>query len=120
MVLNGDFEPVQAYIKFKEVSDHLKQLNEEIKENAFDMAEQYKSQNYMGYKLETSIRNTYSFEHIPAWLQLKEKMKVIEEEAKKIYFITKGADFIDSDSGEVKQSAQIKSIAKVITLKKAK
>lgn len=120
MVLNGEMEGLGAWIKFNELDKHLKEIMSEIKENAVEMAEQYKGQLYMGYIPEITERKTYDYSEIPEWVELDKKIKEIEQKAKSLYFVTKGEDSVNPQTGEVLQSAKVKSVSKVLTLKKNK
>ena len=119
-VLNGNLDAFEVYVRFDEIEKHLKLLTEKINEMAVTEAEKYKGQSFMGYMVEVSQKTNYKYEHIPEWVELKNKIKEVEEKAKNIAKASGGIDLIGESTGEIMSSAKVSYSKPYITLKKTK
>jgi len=118
--IEGNINPLEAYIKFNEIETLISGLKDEIKEITNKEAIKFKEQSYNGYLVGISERKTMDYSHIQKWNEAKELIKTIENAAKSTYNTTGGNDIVDTVTGEIIPSAKLKGCTTVLTLKKIK
>ena len=108
-VENGDLSFIDCASKFREEMDYLNELADhrkswlsEYADQITNEAEQYGKQGYKGRLFLKQSRTTYSFSHIPAWQDLENQKKAIEEKAKSaLLYVQRGGLNVDENGEEI-------------------
>jgi hypothetical protein len=119
-VERGEREPLELYIALSELADTVDACIKQIKEPALREAKEYNGQDYKGYGI--TVRESggrYSYDHIPEYVELKERIKAIEKQAQIAYklSLSKLDTMVVSGEGEVLQAATYRSGSESIILK---
>jgi type II secretory pathway component HofQ len=120
-VKEGDVNPLDAQIFFNELDKGFKALKGNIKDEVMMEAEKYDGQDYAGYRVQVSQGNrSYDFSHIQEWIEAKEKLKEIEENAKAAAQQAERNALLVTSDGEVHEAARVKYTAPYVKLTKKK
>lgn len=100
----GEMSPLDAYILFETLKKELEEAVSTVKEDAIEEARKLGTDNgavqYRDVKLQkVASRASYSYTHIPSWIDKKGELQNIEELAK--LAAKHGKPQADPDSGEV-------------------
>jgi len=120
-VEHGYVEALGVYIALKNLGEHIDQAINQIKPQALNEARQYHNQEYHGYQIEVrEAGGRYSYDHIPEYAQLKERLKVIEKQAQVAYKLsaTNLGSMVVTGDGEEMLPAHYKTGSTAIVLKK--
>lgn len=103
-VREGEETALKAYLKLKEIETELSSAIEYVKEDAISEAQQLGTDSgpveYMGFKLsKVASRASYSYKHIPSWVERNTQLKEVEELAK--LGAKNNKEQIDPDTGEI-------------------
>ena len=116
-VLDGNYNPLEAYIFLNEINKFSKTCLEEIKDLAIEEAEKEKGNIVNGYEI--GIRhgyNSYDYSVNEEYRRLKNELKELEDKLK--IASKKELTFMDEETGEVFEPCPIKSgVSDSITLK---
>ena len=109
-VIEGNISPIEALIDLKAIDDYIQLVKGNIMNKAIEEKNKYpeKEISKYGYRISISSSGRYSYNHIPQWKQAKERLTIIEDDAKSAYdSAIKGKTQIDQD-GEVVGAAEYK------------
>lgn len=115
-VEEGDLSPIELAVEFKQEMDYLNQLSEERKtwlnENVdaiTDEAEQYGKDGFRGFLFSKQYRETASFKHIPAWNDLENRKKALEQKSKLAWKMVQNGGLNVDETGEEIPLPEIKT-----------
>lgn len=87
-VIEGEISPLKAYIELKSLLDAVKATIDNINENVIkEVSREPEKQGLIcaGFCAKVQQKTTWKFDHIEKWVDEKQKLSEIEEQAKKIY-----------------------------------
>jgi hypothetical protein len=87
-VIEGEISPLKAYIELKSLSEAVKVTIDNINENVIkEVSREPEKQGLIcsGFCAKVQQKTTWKFDHIEKWVDEKQKLSAIEEQAKKIY-----------------------------------
>ena len=119
-VVDGEVDALEIYAQLKDFEKHFKDCLAVVQEDAIKDAERYgeKSFDHSGFKFELREgRRTYDFKHIPEWVDVKNKLKEIENDAKTS--ASMNGTFV-KEGGEVVEPCIIKYSAPSLIVKQTK
>ena len=116
----GNEDPLKALVEITKLLNDVKEHHADIKDMALEEATKHpKTFELHGCKFEQKNgRATYSYKHIPAWIEANTAQKAVEAGAKEAYnAIAKGlAVFSQADGSEI-EPAQVTYSKDVLTVK---
>ena len=119
-VLDGKFDPLEAYGLMADLKKHIETCLDVIKPSAIIDATRYGAKPFKYKDFEFTYnegRRTYDFKSINPWVALQQQLKDIEESAKwAAAMMEKGKELID-DNGEVVQPCKVKYSESYLTTK---
>lgn len=101
-VRDGETNPLQAYIQLKRIELEVSEALKEISDLAIDEANKYPEKRFTAYNAEVekkSAASRWKYDHIPQWWSASQKLKTLEEMAKKAIDF-EGGTLVD-ENGEV-------------------
>ena len=121
-VHGGWVHPIEAVGAIKMFGKVLDEANAQIKENAMNALLSY-PKGFENSVLKAELRNgatRYKFDHIPAWVEAKEALKAIEDDAKDAARQIERGNLAVTADGEVREAAIVIPAGETIfiTLKK--
>lgn len=125
-VEDGDLSPIEVAVQFKEEMDYLSRLTEERKtwlnENVdaiTDEAAAYGKDGFRGFVFTKMYKETPSFKHIPAWIDLENRKKSLEQKSKLAWKMVQNGGLNVDENGEEIPLPEVKtsSFIKVEKLK---
>ena len=120
-VENGDEYAIEIYAMIKGIAAFCTDAMKELEADAFIDAEKNKGSIFHGYQVSTKDGNkVFSYDHIPAWVVLKMKMKDIESTSKQAWEMKQKFSNYVTDDGEIITPADMKYGKHSIVLTKVK
>ena len=115
-VLNGEINPFELGRELSYTKNAIQSAKEKITDEEKLEFEKYSKEELKDMKIQLSGGgNTWKFDHIPEWVELKNKLTEIEEKAKSAYrAYSKGDILVKNDTGE--EIIPAKGIAKKQTV----
>jgi hypothetical protein len=105
-VRDGELSPLDAYIELKSIVEACEDGLKEIKDLALIEAEKFKGQQYKGFTIDVrSAGGRYTYDHLPEWVSLKEKMKDIEKMSQAAFKNRNQGFFLNEHTGEIYEPA---------------
>ena len=120
---NEQENPLEGYIMLKELYKTIDQCIKQIKDQVVDHIDKRcnKNEPYFGYMLDVRSNANYSFKHIPEWVELNNKLKELEKDAKAaLKSSERNIAAVREDTGEILQMAKCTYGASAIYLTKSK
>lgn len=102
-VENGNKRALSVYANFKRCKDLFDQASKQIETLAHNEASEYPEKTFLENGFEFEKRNgstRYSYSHIPEVLDLKKKIKVIEEKSKQAFISKQKGILVADENGE--------------------
>ena len=119
-VLNGDIDPLKAFIQLKAQEQSVKGALAIVKSHAVEKASTYGEKTFKAFGAEVQCKSAagrWDFKHIEPIIKLKEQVKDYEGMAKDAYkLIEKGRQVID-ENGEVVEPAKYTPGEDIISIK---
>lgn len=101
-VVDGNCDPLEAYIHVKDLEKHLSECIKQVEPIAYQEADKWKEKTFTYKGAEIQKKNAagrYDYSTVSLWKQADERKKKIEELSKTAY--KGGATIVDEESGEV-------------------
>lgn len=103
-VLDGEIDPLKAYIHLKRLEGKLKEALTLVEPSAFEAASKWSEKTFKVEGAEIQKKNApgkWDYSNIPQYSKAKDKVKAIEELAKQAYAAKKQNSVIVDENGEV-------------------
>ena len=116
--INGEINPLEAYIDLKSIESCLKDVLKGLQEDAINEAEKYGKGEHEAFGAKFNIRNgatRYDFKKIAEWAEMSAKLKAFEEARKSI--IKSGQSEVYDANGELIELPIVKPGATTIAIK---
>lgn len=117
-VINGEMNPLQAYIELKRIESLLKDVMKGVQEEAITEAEKYGKGEHEAFGAKFQVKNAggrWNYKNNQQWLQLSTKIKGLEEQLKAAH--KAGGTLIDEETGEVIGGAEFSEGKTTIAIK---
>ena len=116
--IDGQIEMSKAYYELYLIQKEAKSAIDSIKEDAILDVEKHGKNGFEieGNRLTTGAKTTWYYDHIPEWVELKEKLKSLENTFKIAYDV---GETVDEETGEVLMAA-IKRKSEFVKVEKIK
>lgn len=122
-VLDGNFDPLEAYVELDQLKKYIEKCIEEVKPVAITDAQKYPEKTFVNKGYEISYnegRRSYDFSKIQRWKEQQIKLKAIEDMAKQAAeMYGKSTNLVD-ENGEVIQPCIVKHSSPFLTIKPTK
>lgn len=106
--LDGEANALSAYITLKEIEAELKDAIDKVKPLALAEAKNYEETTFSAFGAKVTVKSgggRWSYDHIPAWKEAKEKVTELEKAAQSAYKNSK-IGMLVSEEGEVVSPAR--------------
>jgi hypothetical protein len=115
LAVEGEINPFELGRGISIIKKEIDNAKYQIDEAEKAEFEKYSKQELLEMKISMTGGNTWKFDHIPEWVELKNKLTEIEEKAKSAYrAYSKGDILVKNDTGE--EIIPAKGIAKKQTI----
>lgn len=120
-VLNGELNPLEAYISLKRTEKLFKDVLKAVQEQAIDEADNYPEKTFKAFGAtieKKSAAGRWDFSELKDWQELTDKKKELEETYKMAFKSNQsGASLVDNDTGEVSDLPQYTPGKQTIAIK---
>lgn len=121
-VINGELHPLEFKLYLNRLKEVIDEVEEAISHIVLTEGEKYNGDSIHGYRVEVTNGGRYTYDHIPEWAELKERMKGIEKMAQSAYKLSSGFDMahVVNDDGISIPPAYYKPTKTYVKLQKGK
>lgn len=117
-VIDGNADPLEAYIHIKDLERYIKQCNEAVEPLAYQEADKWTEKTFVYKGAEIQKKNSagrWDFTNVALYKESQQRLKQIEELAK--VAAKGGATVVDEKSGEVVEPAVYTEGKAIISIK---
>lgn len=120
-VVLGELSPLEFKLYLNRLKDVITECEEMVDEVVLTEGEKYKGQVIHGYRVEISSSGRYKYDHIPEIVELKKRLKFLEQLHQSAYkFHTQGTCILDDETGETITPAEFVPSKTYVKLQKEK
>ena len=115
--LEGNVNPLDVFIGLRSIEEDVKLGFDMIRDSAMAEAEKFKGQEYNGFLVNIQSSGRYSYDHIPEYVELKNKLKDMEKRYQESFKLSERMIAMVDDNGEQIPPASYKATSPAIQLK---